>query len=530
MIDPNAKARTVALKAKGNDSVETNDGVRPMADDTQKANEAIGTPAVPVGKKTAAGSDSGEPPKAGKYQVLSPSDPTRSASAFLVKRYTREGIRTLRHYAGLLMEWRDNCYREKEEDGLRAELYDFLGGAYRTVKNAKDKSNDEEALVPFQPTARKVDLVLDALKALIHLGASVTPPVWLADDSELPPAVALLPCQSCVLHLPSMETFPPTPALFVTNALPVDYDPKAAEPKQWHNFLRQLWPDDPESITALQQWCGYFLTADTRQQKMLLLVGPRRSGKGTIGRVLGAMLGGANVVSPTTSGLCTQFGLQSLIGKSLAIVSDARFTGLSNGSIIVERLLSISGEDALTINRKYLTAVTMKLPTRFMFLTNEVPSLADASGALAGRFIVLRLTKSFYDEEDMELTDKLLTELPGILKWAVEGWQQLQGKGRFVQPESARETVRDLQDLGSPVREFIDDRCVLEPGYRITKQALYDAWCKWCAGHGRDRPGTDATFGRNLMAAVPGLGTTRPGSPSGTRSRCYEGISLRITD
>src|SRR5260221_13518006 len=102
-----------------------------------------------------------------------------------------------------------------------------------------------------------------------------------------------------------------------------------------------------------------------------------------------SLVGPGNVVGPTSSSLAETFGNQPLIGKSLAIVSDAPFTGEHVG-VVVERLLCISGEDRLTIGRKHIGAVTMKLPTRFMFLTNELPRLNDASTALAGRFLLLR--------------------------------------------------------------------------------------------------------------------------------------------
>ena len=98
---------------------------------------------------------------------------------------------------------------------------------------------------------------------------------------------------------------------------------------------------------------------------------------------------------------------------------------------VVERLLTISGEDAVSIDRKYMSAVTMKLPTRFMFLTNEFPRFSDASGALAGRFVILRLIESFYGREH-GLTKRLLNELPGILNWAIEGWKRLHERGHFV--------------------------------------------------------------------------------------------------
>src|SRR4029453_17300951 len=113
------------------------------------------------------------------------------------------------------------------------------------------------------------------------------------------------------------------------------------------------------------------------------------------------------------------------------------------------------GRDPPTVDRKHMTSVTMKLPTRFMFLTNEFPRLTDASGALSGRFVILRLTESYYGKEDIGLTDRLLGELPGILNWAIEGWQRLKDRGHFVMPQSVEDVVREIEDLASPVQAFV---------------------------------------------------------------------------
>ena len=83
--------------------------------------------------------------------------------------------------------------------------------------------------------------------------------------------------------------------------------------------------------------------------------------------------------------------------------------------MLVERLLSISGEDSLTIDRKYEDYWFGKLDSRFMILSNELPAFGDASGAIATRFVVLALTRSWLGRENHHLTDGLLDELPGIL-------------------------------------------------------------------------------------------------------------------
>jgi putative DNA primase/helicase len=251
------------------------------------------------------------------------------------------------------------------------------------------------------------------------------------------------------------------------------------------------------------------------------VVGPRRSGKGTIGRVLARLVGPANVCGPTTSSLAGPFGLQPLIGKSVAIVSDARFHGDAI-FIVIERLLCISGEDTLTIDRKHLPSVTMKLPVRFIFFTNELPRLHDASAALAGRFLTLRLTRSFYGHEDRQLTEKLAAELPGILLWALQGWMRLHERGYFVQPQSVDDAVRELEDLASPVGAFVRDCCVVGSGQRVWIDDLYRAWQQWCQNDGRSVVTTKQTFGRDLAAVLPGV-RARTGSGN---SRFYEGIGL----
>ena len=76
---------------------------------------------------------------------------------------------------------------------------------------------------------------------------------------------------------------------------------------------------------------------DTRQQKILMLVGPKRSGKGTIAKVLAQLIGLKNVCAPTLASLGMNFGLWPLVGKSLAIIADAR---LSNRSDIAHHRFS----------------------------------------------------------------------------------------------------------------------------------------------------------------------------------------------
>src|SRR5262249_35451805 len=152
--------------------------------------------------------------------------------------------------------------------------------------------------------------------------------------------------------------------------------------------------------------------------------------------------------------------------------------------------------------------------------------LGDASGALAGRFLILRLAASWYGKEDTGLTARLLAERPGILKWAIDGLNRLTKRGRFLQPASASQCVQDLEDLSSPVSAFVKDRCAIGPEHEIEISLLYTAWRDWCTETGRDNPGDRQLFGRNLRAAFPGVDDYQPRDAAGHRFRAYRGVGL----
>jgi putative DNA primase/helicase len=450
--------------------------------------------------------------------IIDHAAPYQTAKTFLELQFMRDGASTLHHHRGIFYRWNGTAYAESADADLTALGYEFLDSAKTRAGNGE--------LKPVKPNAKTVGHFVHALKAVAKLDDAVSPPAWLPDPVPDLPAHEIIACANGLLHLPSLELIPHTPAFFTHNAVECAFQPDAAQTVGWLEFLHQLWPDDGDSIGMLQELFGYCLTPDTRQQKAFLIVGPKRSGKGTIGRILARVVGLGSTVAPRLATLGTNFGLAPLIGKRVAIISDARLSGRADQHAIAESLLSITGEDAITIDRKYLPAWTGRLNLRFVVISNELPQIADASGALSSRFIVLVLTNSFYGQEDHTLSDRLMLELSGILNWSIEGWRRLRKRGHFLQPASALDTVTDLEDLGSPVRAFIRDRCECAPHRMVEIGALFGAWCDWCKEQGRDHPGNSAVFGRALRAAHPAVRVSQP-RDGDERRRFYQAIGLR---
>ena len=450
-----------------------------------------------------------------------PDEPMLVARQLLGEHYRGpDGAQILRHWRGEFWQWQTSHWLPAPDGGLRSRCYLYAQDALyeRTDKNGS------VTLHPWAPTQHKIGDLVDAIRATTHLSATTEMPGWLSGDGPFP-AADLVACANGLLHVPSRTLIDHDPAYFNRVAVPFAYQANPEPPSRWLAFLDQLWPDDPEAIRLLAEFMGYVISGRRDLHKILLLIGPTRAGKGVIARVLKALVGLGNHAGPTLASLGTNFGLAPLIGKPLAIVSDARLGGSANVHQIVERLLSISGEDMLTIDVKFREAWTGTLPTRFLVISNELPRFGDASGAIAGRFLVLTLQTSWLGREDPALTDALLTELPGILGWVLDGLDRLLARGRFAEPASSRDAVVALADLVSPASAFIRERCVTGRGFVVPCDKLYQEWKAWADDNGH-RPGSTQTFGRDLRAVVPAIQTRRPRAGD-ERYRTFEGIGLR---
>jgi putative DNA primase/helicase len=460
--------------------------------------------------------------KRGKHnkQIIlpSPARPMEVAREFVDSAFTHAEGRTLCHWRGGWWKWRGSYWEETDERALRALLYVFTEHAVYL----HDKENEQA----WAPNRKRISDLADALSAICILPTSLDQPCWL-DGRDSGPIVATA---NGLLDVERQRLTAHSPLFFNQTAVQFNYDPDAPAPARWLEFLGELWPQEPQAIDALGEWFGYVISGRMDLHKILLMVGPTRGGKGVIARIETALIGKQNVAGPTLNSLSGEFGLAPLIGKPLAIISDARFVG-KHGGIVVERLLSISGEDALTINRKYRDQWTGKLPCRLHIASNELPRLGDASAAIVGRLVVLILLRSWLGRENYDLETTLRQELAGILNWALDGLRRLtlQNNNVFTRAPSADEAIVQMRDLASPVGAFVREKCKLDAEKEVDVDVLYATYKSWADDNGYPKI-TKQTLGRDLRAAVPSIRIERPRRHDGIRVRRYVGIRLKTPD
>ncbi len=416
----------------------------------------------------------------------------------------------LRRWRGVWYRWFADrgCYVEQSDEQMKAELYRKLDLGTR-----KDVSEVLDALIAVN------DVLID------HAALGD----WLGDGKPPHPAHEIAACRNGLLHLPSEKLTPASPRYFATSALGVACDAAALLPAQWTAFLRELWPDDDESIVLLQDWFGY--STDARHAATEDAARRRTEAKrqgDDRPRSDGAARRAQRHHADTR---IVERGIRDAVVDRQVGRDHRRRTAWRDGrdiAQVVERLLSISGEDGQTIPRKFREDWQGKLTTRIAVLTNEPPSFRDASDALPGRFLALQLARSWFGNEDPNLSSRLTSELGGILRWSIAGWRRLQQRGRFVQPSSSAAMIDEIEDLGSPVKAWSRERFRTDerdPQWWTTCADAYADFKTWCEQQGHRNAPTQTTFGRDVKTS---LGCDRKlVTRASERVACYVGLARR---
>lgn len=267
---------------------------------------------------------------------------------------------------------------------------------------------------------------------------------------------------------------------FSTIRVPYDYK-EFAPCELWIKTLLEMFEDDKEKINILQEFFGYCLTRDTRMEKALLLLGQSRSGKSTILNTLQFMVGDQN---------CSHIGLENL--------DNPQYT-----SMMINKLVNIDGEVSrkadsyeakfktivtgheVMCNDKFMPPFRFRPYCKFVMSANEFPRITDHSSAFYNRLILIPCNRVFNpQEQNRNLREELLKELPGILNWSLEGLKRLLKRGYFEEVNFMKDALKQLEDENNPANMFFHDHIEVEEGAIIEKGSLYDYYSIWAKKNG----------------------------------------------
>lgn len=318
------------------------------------------------------------------------------------------------------------------------------------------------------------------------------------------------------------ELKPHDPILFFTYNLNFEYCAEATCPT-WTKCVEEWMDGDQERTTLLRQWVKYLLSGRRDLHKIMLMTGVKRGGKGTIFKILQALLGAGNYSAPNMGAFVSPFGLQSSVGKRAIMIPDAH-TPKQDKALILERLKTISGNDATDVSRKNKTDLTGVRLGVIVIACNEISSVKDESGALIGRYSILNFKKSFAGKEDTTLEERLYSELSGIYNWAMSCPDFMY----FIEGAEEKELKKELTSSSNPVRAWAEEFCTESPFDRCPLDTLHASFAKW-SEENNGYSISKISFAKSTRSVFPYSASIQV-REGGIRTRYLTGIVLKSCD
>ena len=282
-----------------------------------------------------------------------------------------------------------------------------------------------------------------------------------------------------------VRTFKPMhdPRDATLNILEFNYD-KSAKCHKWHNFLRQVLPDEDDRKT-LMEFIGYCFLPSHDFESFLFLYGKSgANGKSVILSVIRDFFGAENVSSLQLQ----QFeGHQThaLVGKFLNIGSEIDKNGTDKGQLSVLKTL-VSAKDEVSINPKGETPFSLppSEKPKLAFAGNEKPK-QNLDNGFFRRMLVLTFDTEIQDDRKIRnLSDRFADEMSGIFSLAMEGLDRLIVQGKFTKSKRMLGEIEEYKDEVNPMRTFVKDAIVADTNWLVPNTYLYQVYKSYVEGKG----------------------------------------------
>ena len=268
----------------------------------------------------------------------------------------------------------------------------------------------------------------------------------------------LLNFQNTMFDPITIDTTEHKPEYLSTIRIPYRYDP-GADCSLWLKTIDEIFENDKIKIDMLQEFFGQCLTRDVKQEKGLLLLGQSRSGKSTILNTLHYLVGNDNVSTVPLKYILNPVYTSMMIHKLINFDKDVS----KKAQDFEEDFKKIITGEEITSNDKYDDPFNFKPFCKMVLSANEFPRITDHSSAFYNRLILIPCDRVFTPEEqNRNLREELLKELPGVLNWSIEGLKRLTNRGFFEEVDFMGEALEELRIENNPVEAFFRDNIVAD--------------------------------------------------------------------
>ncbi len=283
------------------------------------------------------------------------------------------------------------------------------------------------------------------------------------------------------------ELHPHAPDYFSIRQIPVDWNPEARSPRLIR-FLREVLPDKG-TIRALVEGIGYTLQPRCHHQKAFLLLGEGANGKSVFLSLLRALLGKGNVSAIKLQDFDTnrhRFAAAQIVGKVANIFPDLPRSAIHE----TDAFKALVAGEEITVEEKYGRLFQYQNTGKLWFSANELPPTSDVTLGFFRRWLLVPFPNTFEGSRaDKNLAEKLTTDgaLSCLLRLAVKYLRRLEKHGHFTDTPATRRALNQYRRECDSVLGFVEEKVEREEGEKVSYDAFYMKYVKWC-GHSGCKP------------------------------------------
>lgn len=361
------------------------------------------------------------------------------------------------------------------------------------------------------------------INAMVNLAQSEPGiPIRITDMDTNP---WLLNCLNGTVDLTTGELLPHDKNDLITVACPVKYDP-TAQSKLWDKFLNRVFDGNSDLIIYIQRCMGYTLTGDTREQCLFFCWGSGMNGKSTFLNTFREVLAPFSMQADPemfmTAFRATKSGhsedVANLAGKRYVLASEIE----EGRRLAVNKLKQMTGGERVRASHKHEKEFEFDVTYKIWLNGNHKPEISDSTYSIWRRVKLIPFQLKIPEEEqDKQLIDKLRSEHPAILAWAVQGCLDWQRSG-LREPDAVSTATAHYRHEQDILADFIEDCCIIDPLALVPKSIFKEKYQRWCQDNSTE-PVTQRTFRARLIEK--GITEPRIG-----KTRFWRGIRIRTDD
>lgn len=297
------------------------------------------------------------------------------------------------------------------------------------------------------------------------------------------------------------------PADFCSMRTPVKYDKEATCPR-WTRFLEEIFLGDQSLVSFIKRLIGYSISGYTDENVFLILYGGGSNGKTELLWVLEQLMGDylrtANVetfMDDKSSGGHNE-DIARLRGARIVTTSETEKSRKMAESIVKR----VTGGDAIVASFKHERSFEFRPCFTIWMAANHKPVITGTDYGIWRRILLIPFSAKFVKPGkelnattfliDKSLRADLGKELPGILRWAIEGYAEWRKEG-LNPPEIVQLATKEYEEESDKLGAFLTEEMVAGDGFNCPISSAYEAYRKWAEAGGM-RPCNVRSFSADI--------------------------------